>query len=78
MYKRQHLHHRFANLGYSQRQTVMILYSWSGLMSIVALCMRFAPVWVTAIAAAIAVIVSALLAYKLEILRWRKLTGRWS
>jgi UDP-N-acetylmuramyl pentapeptide phosphotransferase/UDP-N-acetylglucosamine-1-phosphate transferase len=75
---RGHLHHRFANLGYSQRQTVMILYSWSGLMSIVALCMRFAPVWVTAIAAAIAVIVSALLAYKLEILRWRKLTGRWS
>ncbi len=74
---RGHLHHRFANLGYSQRQTVMILYSWSGLMSVVALCMRFAPVWVTAVAAAVAVVVSALLAYELEILRWRKLTGRW-
>ena len=74
---RGHLHHRFANLGYSQRQTVVILYSWSGLMSVVALCMRFAPVWVTAVAAAVAVVVSALLAYELEILRWRKLTGRW-
>jgi len=73
---RGHLHHRFANLGYSQRQTVMILYSWSGLMSVVALCMRFAPVWVTAVAAAVAVVVSALLAYELEILRWHKLTGR--
>ena len=75
---RGHLHHRFANLGYSQRQTVMILYSWSGLMSVVALCKQFAPLWVTAVAASVAVIVSALLAYKLEILRWRKLTGRWS
>lgn len=74
---RGHLHHRFANLGYSQRQTVVILYSWSGLMSVVALCKQFAPVWVTAVAATVAVIVSALLAYKLEILRWRKLTGRW-
>jgi len=74
---RGHLHHRFANLGYSQRQTVIILYSWSGLMSVVALCMRFAPVWVTAVAAAVALVVSALLAYELEILRWRKLTGRW-
>jgi len=74
---RGHLHHRFANLGYSQRQTVVILYSWSALMSVVALCMRFAPVWLTAVAAAVAVVVSALLAYELEILRWRKLTGRW-
>ena len=74
---RGHLHHRFANLGYSQRQTVIILYSWSALMSVVALSMRFAPVWVTAGAAGVAVVVSALLAYELEILRWRKLTGRW-
>jgi len=74
---RGHLHHRFANLGYSQRQTVIILYSWSALMSVVALSMRFAPVWLTAVAAGVAVVVSALLAYELEILRWRKLTGRW-
>ena len=40
---RGHLHHRFANLGYSQRNTVIILYSWSGLMSLLALAMRFAP-----------------------------------
>jgi len=74
---RGHLHHRFANLGYSQRQTVIILYSWSALMSVVALSMRFAPVWLTAVAAGVAVVVAALLAYELEILRWRKLTGRW-
>ena len=37
MADRGHLHHRFANLGYSQRQTVVILYSWSALMSLLAL-----------------------------------------
>ena len=42
---RGHLHHRFANLGYSQRHTVIILYSWSALMSLLALAMRFAPRW---------------------------------
>ncbi len=73
---RGHLHHRFANLGYSQRQTVSILYSWSALMGVVALCMRFAPMWVTAIVAGVALVVSAYLAYVLEILRWSKLSGR--
>ena len=70
---RGHLHHRFANLGYSQRQTVAVIYAWSGLMSVVALAMRFAPVWLTSALGALAAIVSLLLAYKLEILRWEKL-----
>ncbi len=69
---RGHLHHRFSNLGYSQRQTVVILYSWSGLMSLLALSMRFAPLWfVVGLAAAVAA-VSLYLAYLLEILTWRK------
>jgi UDP-GlcNAc:undecaprenyl-phosphate GlcNAc-1-phosphate transferase len=74
---RGHIHHRFANLGYSQRQTVVIIYSWSALMSVVALCMRFAPVWVTAVVAGIATVVSLLLVYELEILRWSKIR-RWT
>jgi len=67
---RGHIHHRFSNLGYSQRQTVAIIYAWSGLMSLVALAMRFAPVLVTVFLAAVAVLVSGYLAYVLEILRW--------
>ncbi|GAB4244744.1 MAG: MraY family glycosyltransferase [Thermoleophilia bacterium] len=73
---RGHLHHRFANLGYSQRQTVMILYGWSGLMSLVALAMRFAPVWLTGVLAGLVGAVSLYLGYTLEIVRWSKLTGR--
>ncbi|MHB0980721.1 MAG: glycosyltransferase family 4 protein [Thermoleophilia bacterium] len=69
---RGHIHHRFSNLGYSQRQTVAIIYAWSGLMSIVALSMRFAPVWLTAMLAGVAAAVSAYLGYVLEILRWGK------
>lgn len=72
---RGHLHHRFANLGYSQRQTVAIIYSWSGLMSVVALAMRFAPVWLTATLGGLTAIVSLVLAYELEILRWRKVVS---
>ena len=69
---RGHLHHRFANLGYSQRTTVIILYSWSGLMSLLALSMQFAPRWVVAVVAVVVVVVSAYLAYEVEIFRWSK------
>ena len=73
---RGHLHHRFANLGYSQRNTVIILYSWSGLMSVLALAMRFAPRrWLVALVGVIVVVVSAYLAYVVEILRWSKVQG---
>lgn len=73
---RGHIHHRFANLGYSHRKTVMVIYSWSALMSLVALCMRFAPIWLTGAVAAVAGLVSLYLAYELEIARWNKLFGR--
>lgn len=72
---RGHIHHRFSNLGYSQRQTVAIIYAWSGLMSLVALAMRFAPVWLTGVLAGLAVVVSAYLGYVLEILRWGKVVN---
>src|SRR5680860_600201 len=72
---RGHIHHRFTNLGYSHRKTVIIIYCWSATMSVVALCMRFAPVWVTGMAAAVAGVVSFFIAYRLEILRWDKLLG---
>lgn len=69
---RGHLHHRFSNLGYSQRQTVVILYSWSALMSLLALSMRFAPVWMTVAIALVVFGISAYLGYVLEILRLSK------
>ena len=72
---RGHLHHRLHNLGYSQRRTVIILYSWSAVMSLLALSMRFAPVWFTAGFAVGVVILSGYLAWMLEILRWRKVVA---
>ncbi len=69
---RGHIHHRFSNLGYSQRQTVMIIYAWSALMSLLALAMRFAPFWLVASLGVLAVVVSLAIGYKLEILRWKK------
>jgi len=70
---RGHLHHRFANIGYSQRQTVLILYSWSGMMSVLALALVFAPRWLELTIAGLALLVSIYLGYRLEILRWSKL-----
>jgi UDP-GlcNAc:undecaprenyl-phosphate GlcNAc-1-phosphate transferase len=72
---RGHLHHRFSNLGYSQRQTVVILYSWSALMSLLALSMHFAPHWFTAGFAVAVLGISAYFAYLLEILRWKKVVA---
>ncbi len=69
---RGHIHHRFSNLGYSQRQTVMIIYAWSALMSVVALAMRFAPFWLVASLAVVAGMVSLVIAYELEIVGWKK------
>ncbi|MBU2603688.1 MAG: undecaprenyl/decaprenyl-phosphate alpha-N-acetylglucosaminyl 1-phosphate transferase [Actinobacteria bacterium] len=69
---RGHIHHRFSNLGYTQRQTVMIIYAWSALMSLVALAMRFAPFWMVASLGVVAGMVSLVIAYELEIVGWKK------
>src|ERR687893_3217345 len=38
-----HFHHRFANIGFSQRRTVLYLYGWTLSLSALALAMRFVP-----------------------------------
>ena len=40
---RWHLHHRMANLGFSQRRTLAYLYAWALVMAGLALAFRFVP-----------------------------------
>lgn len=39
---RNHIHHRLLDRGFSHRQTVIIIYLWSGLLSVAALTLMFA------------------------------------
>ena len=38
---RTHLHHRFENIGFSQRRAVLYLYCWCGMLALAALATRF-------------------------------------
>jgi UDP-GlcNAc:undecaprenyl-phosphate GlcNAc-1-phosphate transferase len=40
---RWHFHHRFANIGFSQRRTVLYLYGWTVSLAALALALRFVP-----------------------------------
>ena len=40
---RSHFHHRFANIGFSQRRTALYLYAWCASLSAFALAVRFVP-----------------------------------
>jgi UDP-GlcNAc:undecaprenyl-phosphate GlcNAc-1-phosphate transferase len=40
---RWHFHHRFANIGFSQRRTVLYLYGWTIVLAALALALRFVP-----------------------------------
>ena len=40
---RWHFHHRFANIGFSQRRTVLYLYGWTFALAALALALRFVP-----------------------------------
>src|ERR671914_377065 len=40
---RWHFHHRFTNIGFSQRRTVLYLYGWTLSLAALALAMRFVP-----------------------------------
>ena len=40
---RWHFHHRMANIGFSQRRTVLYLYGWTLLMAGLAVALRFIP-----------------------------------
>ena len=40
---RWHFHHRFANIGFSTRRTVLYLYAWTVSLAALALALRFVP-----------------------------------
>jgi UDP-GlcNAc:undecaprenyl-phosphate/decaprenyl-phosphate GlcNAc-1-phosphate transferase len=85
---RWHFHHRFANIGFSQRRTVLYLYGWTLSLAALALAMRFVPYsddngslhpgWALVIAAfaAIAVAASVYLVLVLEILKFKRFRER--
>jgi UDP-GlcNAc:undecaprenyl-phosphate GlcNAc-1-phosphate transferase len=85
---RWHFHHRFANIGFSQRRTVVYLYAWTLSLAALALALRFVPYsdgvgnfhagWTVVIVAfgLVAVAASVYLVYVLEILKFRRFRAR--
>jgi UDP-GlcNAc:undecaprenyl-phosphate/decaprenyl-phosphate GlcNAc-1-phosphate transferase len=85
---RWHFHHRFANIGFSQRRTVLYLYGWTLALAGLALALRFVPysddrgnfdpAWTAVMIAAglSAVATSVYLVYILEILKFRRFRER--
>ena len=85
---RWHFHHRFANIGFSQRRTVLYLYGWTLSLAALALAMRFVPYsdddghlnvgWSLVIVAfgLIALAASLYLVRVLEILKFRRFRER--
>jgi UDP-GlcNAc:undecaprenyl-phosphate GlcNAc-1-phosphate transferase len=83
-----HFHHRFANIGFSQRRTVLYLYAWTLTLAALALALRFVPYsedggslragWTLVIAGfgLVAVAASVYLVYVLEIFKFRRLRER--
>lgn len=84
---RWHFHHRMANIGFSQRRTLLYLYSWSMVLALLALALRFVPYsddrgnfeigWSVLMAAVIlfAIAVTVYIVYVLEIIKLRR-SGR--
>jgi UDP-GlcNAc:undecaprenyl-phosphate GlcNAc-1-phosphate transferase len=85
---RWHFHHRFANIGFSQRRTVAYLYAWTLALAALALALRFVPYseddgtlnmgWSAVILAfaLIAVAASVYLVFVLEILKFKRFRER--
>jgi UDP-GlcNAc:undecaprenyl-phosphate GlcNAc-1-phosphate transferase len=85
---RWHFHHRFANIGFSQRRTVLYLYGWTLSLAALALAMRFVPYsdddgtlhagWTLVIVgfALIALAASVYLVLVLEILKFKSVRER--
>jgi UDP-GlcNAc:undecaprenyl-phosphate GlcNAc-1-phosphate transferase len=85
---RWHFHHRFANIGFSQRRTVLYLYGWTLSLAALALAMRFVPYsdddgtlhvgWTLVIVAfgVVALAASVYLVLVLEILKFRHFRER--
>jgi UDP-GlcNAc:undecaprenyl-phosphate GlcNAc-1-phosphate transferase len=77
---RTHLHHRFMNIGFSQKRAVVYMYAWCGILACAALATRFLPPrphghWdlsnalVAGGVALLAVAASVYIAYLLEIIK---------
>jgi UDP-GlcNAc:undecaprenyl-phosphate/decaprenyl-phosphate GlcNAc-1-phosphate transferase len=85
---RWHFHHRFANIGFSQRRTVLYLYAWTLSLAALALALRFVPYsddhghfntgWTLVLAGfgLLAVAASVYLVYVLEILKFSRFRER--
>jgi UDP-GlcNAc:undecaprenyl-phosphate GlcNAc-1-phosphate transferase len=81
---RSHFHHRFANIGFSQRRASLYLYAWCGILAAFALAVRFVPdhregwepvaVVVLGALGVVALAASVYVVYVLEILKLRRLT----
>jgi UDP-GlcNAc:undecaprenyl-phosphate GlcNAc-1-phosphate transferase len=82
---RWHFHHRMANIGFSQRRTVLYLYAWMLAMAGLAVALRFVPYsddagnlnvgWAVLLAVLFVIVLGAsvYLVYVLEILKFRRL-----
>jgi UDP-GlcNAc:undecaprenyl-phosphate/decaprenyl-phosphate GlcNAc-1-phosphate transferase len=78
-----HFHHRFSNIGFSQRRTALTLYAWCTVLSAFALAIRFVPshrhgwtpesVLILGGLGAVALASSVYVVYTLEILKLRRL-----
>ncbi len=85
---RWHFHHRFTDIGFSQRRTVLYLYGWTLSLATLALALRFVPYsdddgtlrpgWTVVILAfaAVALAASVYLVLVLEILKFRRFRER--
>lgn len=85
---RWHFHHRFVNIGFSQRRTVLYLYAWTLCLAGLALALRFIPYtdghgnldtgWTLVVlgVGVLVMIASFYLVVVLEILKLRRFTGR--
>ncbi len=85
---RWHFHHRFANIGFSQRRTVLYLYAWTISLAALALALRFVPYseddgtlntgWAAVMAGfgVLALAASLYLVVVLEILKFRRFRER--
>jgi UDP-GlcNAc:undecaprenyl-phosphate GlcNAc-1-phosphate transferase len=85
---REHFHHRFDRIGFSQRRTVLYLYGWTLSLAALALALRFVPYsddhghfntgWTIVMIGfgVIALAASFYLVYVLEILKFRRFRER--
>ena len=77
---RFHLHHRFMNIGFSQKRAVVYMYAWCGILAAAALSTRFLPprphgewdlsnAFIAGGMALLAIAASVYIAYLLEIIK---------